>query len=132
MSKNLPEIKLQELLTKLTESQIIANNQMTGLDMRVKQVEETLVKRVYLSAVEAQAVKKHVKSKVSELCRKNNWEYETAYRILIQALYGETNDQYNVTSYRELPSTYFSEIIEKIDKWIPTTTIIDRINNKAA
>lgn len=101
-----------------------------GLDALTKEVQEIkadMSKRIYLSAVKLNIVKKSVKERAAAICNEKGYEYKKAYRYIIQALYRSLNEKYNVTQYRELPDMYYKEIIEYINNWNLPVTIEKRI-----
>ena len=91
-----------------------------GFEALTKQVQEIradIDKRIYLSAVRLNLVKRAVKCRTSAICIEKHFEYKNAYRHIIQALYSQLNEKYNVTQYRELPDIFYKEIIEYIESW---------------
>lgn len=101
-----------------------------GLDALTKEVQgikADMSKRIYLSAVKLNIVKKTVKERAAAICNEKGYEYKKAYRYIIQALYRGLNEKYNVTQYRELPDMYYKEIIEYINNWNLPATIEKRI-----
>jgi hypothetical protein len=97
------------------------------LTREVQEIRADISKRIYLSAVKLNLVKKAVKSRAADICTEKGYEYRKAYRYVIQALYRGLNDKYNVTQYRELPDIFYKEIIEYIESWNLPTTIEARI-----
>lgn len=128
---------MSELTTWRNEMQLSMVNTMknvsllsTGLETLTREVQEIradISKRIYLSAVKLNLVKNAVKIRTSEICKEKGYVYKQAYRFIIQALYRGLNEKYNVTQYRELPDTYYKEIIEYIENWNLPAVIEKRI-----
>jgi hypothetical protein len=132
----------ENLIEQLAESQINVNRAMAGLvgkvkdvvvkvdnvEERIANVEKVLDKRVYLDAVEKKELTKHVKDKVKTYLMPGTDEYKKASRYLYNAIWGELKNRYNVMSYDFLPSKYFDEIVEYVDKWQITPSLQERIN----
>ncbi len=136
------KISYKNLVEQLAESQINVNRAMAGLvgkvkdvavkvdnvEERIANVEKVLDKRVYLDAVEKKELTKHVKDKIKTYLTPGTDEYKKASRYLYNAIWGELKNRYNVMSYDFLPSKYFDEIIEYVDKWQITPSLQERIN----
>jgi len=132
----------EKLIEQLAESQINANRAIAGIAVKVKDinmkvdsmedrvlnVEKILDKRVYLDAVEKKELTKHVRDKVKSYLALGTPEYKKASRYLYNAIWGELKNRYNVMSYDFLPSKYFDEIVEYVDKWQMTPSLQERIN----
>jgi len=119
--------KIDALLTRLTENQIVNNNKITGFELRLSNVEEVIKKDIYLTNSQLREVSRQVKSKVFNLCLEKGYGYQAVSKFLFHAIYSSINGQYNVMSYRELPRMFFTEIIDKIQAWTPTEEFEKRI-----
>lgn len=120
----------QEMEQSLVSTMKSVSALSTGLDALSKEVQEIkadMSKRIYLSAVKLNIVKKSVKERAAAICNEKGYEYKKAYRYIIQALYRSLNEKYNVTQYRELPDMYYKEIIEFINNWNLPQVIEKRI-----
>jgi hypothetical protein len=139
---NIVNADYEKLIEQLAESQINANKAIAGIAVKVKDinmkvdsvedrvthVEKILDKRVYLDAVEKKELTKHVRDKVKSYLAPGTLEYKKASRYLYNAIWGELKNRYNVMSYDFLPSKYFDEIVEYVDKWQITPSLQERIN----
>ena len=119
--------KIDALLTRLTENQIVTNNKVAGFELRLSNVEEVIKKDIYLTNSQLREVARQVKSKVRVICLEKGYDYRTTSKFLFHAIYSSINGQYNVMSYRELPRMFFTDIIDKIQAWAPTEEFEKRI-----
>lgn len=124
---NLATNQISDLLSKLTESQIVTNSTITGIDNRLTMVENIVEKEVYLTNSQLRELSRQVKNRIMTICEYHNLDYKQSSRILFSAIYSNINGQYNVMSYRELPRKYYSEIIETAKIWDVTEPIIKRL-----
>lgn len=120
-------LSLKDNLVNLSENQKQNNIDIKGMKDRLLIVEDTLLKNVYINSGQKKHITNHVKDVVKNIVKDRHLDYKTASRILFNALWSDINDQYNVTTYHELPSVFYKEIIHKIQDWQPTATIMNRI-----
>ena len=120
-------LALKENLLSISENQKFNNIDIKGMKDRLLIVEDTLLKNVYINSGQKKHITNHVKDVVKNIVKDRHLDYKTSSRVLFNALWSDINDQYNVTTYHELPSVFYKEIIQKILDWQPTATIMNRI-----
>lgn len=113
------------LMKQLTESQITLNNVLAGFKMqidndfkvaneKITEHDELLKKRVYLSPKEAKDVQVAVREKAKSIAIENDLPYHKVKGKLFKRLYMKLNEQFEVGTYRELPSIKYEDIIQTI------------------
>ncbi len=118
------------LMKQLTESQIVLNNVLAGFKMQIDndltatnnklaEHDELLKTRIYLSPSEAKNVQDAIKSKAKQIALENDLPYKVVRPKLFARLYLALKDKFEVATYRELPSFYYSDVMEAI----PSLTI---------
>lgn len=118
------------LMKQLTESQIVLNNVLAGFKMqidndfkianeKITEHDELLKKRVYLSPKEAKDVQIAIKNKAKQIAIEFDLPYKVVRPKLFARLYLALKDKFEVATYRELPSFYYSDVMEAI----PSLTI---------
>ena len=95
------------LMKQLTESQIVLNNVLAEHD-------ELLKTRIYLSPSEAKNVQDAIKAKAKQIALENDLPYKVVRPKLFARLYLALKDKFEVATYRELPSFYYSDVMEAI------------------
>lgn len=124
------ELDTNGLMKQLTESQIVLNNVLAGFKMQIDndliatnnklaEHDELLKKRVYLSPKEAKDVQIAIKNKAKQIALENDLPYKVVRSKLFARLYLALKDKFEVATYRELPSFYYSDVMEAI----PSLTI---------
>lgn len=114
------------LMKQLTESQITLNNVLAGFKMqidndfklaneKITEHDELLKKRVYLSPKEAKDVQVAVREKAKSIAIENDLPYHKVKGKLFKRLYMQLNEQFEVGTYRELPSIKYEDIIQAIN-----------------
>lgn len=118
------------LMKQLTESQIVLNNVLAGFKMQIDndltatnnklaEHDELLKTRIYLSPSEAKNVQDAIKAKAKQIALENDLPYKVVRPKLFARLYLALKDKFEVATYRELPSFYYSDVMEAI----PSLTI---------
>lgn len=113
------------LMKQLTESQIVLNNVLAGFKMQIDndliatnnklaEHDELLKTRIYLSPSEAKNVQDAIKSKAKQIALENDLPYKVVRPKLFARLYLALKDKFEVATYRELPSFYYSDVMETI------------------
>lgn len=113
------------LMKQLTESQIVLNNVLAGFKMQIDndliatnnklaEHDELLKTRIYLSPSEAKNVQDAIKSKAKQIALENDLPYKVVRPKLFARLYLALKDKFEVATYRELPSFYYSDVMEAI------------------
>lgn len=113
------------LMKQLTESQITLNNVLAGFKMQIDndltatnnklaEHDELLKTRIYLSPSEAKNVQNAIKAKAKQIALKNDLPYKVVRPKLFARLYLALKDKFEVATYRELPSFYYSDVMEAI------------------
>ena len=113
------------LMKQLTESQITLNNVLAGFKMQIDndltatnnklaEHDELLKTRIYLSPSEAKNVQDAIKSKAKQIALENDLPYKVVRPKLFARLYLALKDKFEVATYRELPSFYYSDVMEAI------------------
>lgn len=127
------------LMKQLTQSQITLNNVLAGFKMRIDndfkvanekitEHDELLKKRVYLSPKEAKDVQVAVREKAKSIAIENDLPYHKVKGKLFKRLYMQLNEQFEVGTYRELPSMKYEDIIRTInDLKIPIRDIQNEV-----
>ena len=124
------ELDTNGLMKQLTESQIVLNNVLAGFKMQIDndltatnnklaEHDELLKTRIYLSPSEAKNVQDAIKAKAKQIALENDLPYKVVRPKLFARLYLALKDKFEVATYRELPSFYYSDVIEAI----PSLTI---------
>ena len=124
------ELDTNGLMKQLTESQIVLNNVLAGFKMQIDndltatnnklaEHDELLKTRIYLSPSEAKNVQDAIKSKAKQIALENDLPYKVVRPKLFARLYLALKDKFEVATYRELPSFYYSDVMEAI----PSLTI---------
>jgi prophage antirepressor-like protein len=119
------DIDTNGLMKQLTQSQITLNNVFAGFKMQIdKGFEETnsklnehdelLKKRVYLSPKEAKDIQVAIKNKAKAIAFENDLPYHKVKGKLFKRLYTKLNEDFEVATYRELPSIRYEDIINTI------------------
>ena len=115
------------LMKQLVNSQSSLNYVLAGLkmqidndfketNMKLNEHDELLKKRVYINPVEAKKIQETVKEKAKQIAIDNNLQYHTVKSKLFARLYNKLKNEFNVATYRELPSIYFDDIMKVIKK----------------
>lgn len=118
------------LMKQLAESQITLNNVLAGFKMQIDndltatnnklaEHDELLKTRIYLSPSEAKNVQDAIKAKAKQIALENDLPYKVVRPKLFARLYLALKDKFEVATYRELPSFYYSDVMEAI----PSLTI---------
>ena len=113
------------LMKQLTESQIVLNNVLAGFKMQIDndltatnnklaEHDELLKTRIYLSPSEAKNVQDAIKAKAKQIALENDLPYKVVRPKLFARLYLALKDKFEVATYRELPSFYYSDVMEAI------------------
>lgn len=113
------------LMKQLTESQIVLNNVLAGFKMQIDndltatnnklaEHDELLKTRIYLSPSEAKNVQDAIKTKAKQIALENDLPYKVVRPKLFARLYLALKDKFEVATYRELPSFYYSDVMEAI------------------
>lgn len=113
------------LMKQLTESQITLNNVLAGFKMQIDndltatnnklaEHDELLKTRIYLSPSEAKNVQDAIKSKAKQIALENDLPYKVVRPKLFARLYLALKDKFEVATYRELPSFYYSDVMDAI------------------
>lgn len=113
------------LMKQLTESQIVLNNVLAGFKMQIDndltatnnklaEHDELLKTRIYLSPSEAKNVQDAIKAKAKQIALENDLPYKVVRPKLFARLYLALKDKFEVATYRELPSFYYSDVMETI------------------
>lgn len=113
------------LMKQLTESQIVLNNVLAGFKMQIDndltatnnklaEHDKLLKTRIYLSPSEAKNVQDAIKSKAKQIALENDLPYKVVRPKLFARLYLALKDKFEVATYRELPSFYYSDVMEAI------------------
>ena len=113
------------LMKQLTESQITLNNVLAGFKMQIDndltatnnklaEHDELLKTRIYLSPSEAKNVQDAIKAKAKQIALENDLPYKVVRPKLFARLYLALKDKFEVATYRELPSFYYSDVMEAI------------------
>ena len=124
------ELDTNGLMKQLTESQIVLNNVLAGFKMQIDndltatnnklaEHDELLKTRIYLSPSEAKNVQDAIKTKAKQIALENDLPYKVVRPKLFARLYLALKDKFEVATYRELPSFYYSDVMEAI----PSLTI---------
>lgn len=124
------ELDTNRLMKQLTESQITLNNVLAGFKMQIDndltatnnklaEHDELLKTRIYLSPSEAKNVQDAIKAKAKQIALENDLPYKVVRPKLFARLYLALKDKFEVATYRELPSFYYSDVMEAI----PSLTI---------
>lgn len=113
------------LMKQLTESQIVLNNVLAGFKMQIDndltatnnklaEHDELLKTRIYLSPSEAKNVQDAIKAKAKQIALENDLPYKVVRPKLFARLYLALKDKFEVATYREIPSFYYSDVMEAI------------------
>ena len=119
------ELDTNGLMKQLTESQITLNNVLAGFKMQIDndltatnnklaEHDELLKTRIYLSPSEAKNVQDAIKAKAKQIALENDLPYKVVRPKLFARLYLALKDKFEVATYRELPSFYYSDVMEAI------------------
>lgn len=119
------ELDTNDLMKQLTESQITLNNVLAGFKMQIDndltatnnklaEHDELLKTRIYLSPSEAKNVQDAIKAKAKQIAIENDLPYKIVRPKLFARLYIALKDKFEVATYRELPSFYYSDVMEAI------------------
>lgn len=119
------ELDTNGLMKQLTESQIVLNNVLAGFKMQIDndliatnnklaEHDELLKTRIYLSPSEAKNVQDAIKAKAKQIALENDLPYKVVRPKLFARLYLALKDKFEVATYRELPSFYYSDVMEAI------------------
>lgn len=119
---------ISERMIQINDNQIKLSEKIQNHSSRLSDIEEMLEKRVYITAGEMLQIKRHIKSAVTSIAQREGWQYSKVSRSLFSAIYSDINDQYDVPSYHDLPSKYFTNIISKIDHWSPDQLMRDKLS----
>lgn len=123
------ELDTNGLMKQLTESQIVLNNVLAGFKMQIDndltatnnklaEHDELLKTRIYLSPSEAKNVQDAIKAKAKQIALENDLPYKVVRPKLFARLYLALKDKFEVATYRELPSFYYSDVMEAIPSLI--------------
>lgn len=119
------ELDTNGLMKQLTQSQITLNNVLAGFKMQIDndltatnnklaEHDELLKTRIYLSPSEAKNVQDAIKAKAKQIALENDLPYKVVRPKLFARLYLALKDKFEVATYRELPSFYYSDVMEAI------------------
>ncbi len=120
------ELKVNDLIKGLTESQTIMNYAFAGfktevetkfskVNTKIDEHDVLLKKKIQLAPNEARILRDKVKEKVKQICEENNLTYHKVKSRIFPRVYKAINDKNQVATYRELPSFYFKEIMQDIE-----------------
>ena len=84
---------------------------------RIDIIETTLSKRVYISSVHANLLKKAVNIHAKAIIEKYGLDYKKHSRKLYSAIYRALHDKFSIADYREIPDVEFDNTIEFIRVW---------------
>lgn len=120
------ELNVNDLIKGLTESQTVMNYAFAGFKTETEQkfnevnskIDEhdiLIKKKIQLAPNEAKIIRDKIREKVRYICEENGLEYHKMKSRIFPRVYKAINDKYAVTTYRELPSFYFKEILQDIE-----------------
>lgn len=102
-------------------------HKLEPIEKKFKKHEEILNTRLFLTSGERRLLRNEIAKKVREILGGGE-PYKAASRIVFRAVYGSLYSQYNVTTYNELPSIYFGDMIQAVRIYEPTAFLNARIN----
>lgn len=119
------ELDTNGLMEQLVKSQTSLNYVFAGFKMQIdegfketnsklNEHDELLKKRVYLSPKEAKDIQVAIKNKAKAIAFENELPYHKVKGKLFKRLYTKLNEDFEVATYRELPSIRYEDIINKI------------------
>lgn len=120
------ELKVNDLIKELTESQTVMNYAFAGfktevetkfeaVNTKINEHDTMIKKRIQITPNEAKCIQEKVKQKVKEICEKNGLKYHEVKSLIFPRIWGQIKDKNHVATYRELPSFHFEEIMQDIE-----------------
>lgn len=101
-------------------------NNMQSVVEQVKEHDQLLKRRVYLSMIHGRLLTKTIREKVSQVCVDYKLNYRQSAKLMYSAIYNGLYEAYGVNSYRELPDIFFDDILERVRHWNDVDKIIKR------
>lgn len=104
------------------------SNVIRDMTDRIKKVENSLSRRVYISSVHANLLKKAVNKRVKYLTDFYGVDYRENSKKLYSGLYRALHDKYSIADYREIPDVEFDNALEFIKYW-DDQLLVKRLEN---
>lgn len=138
--KEQKELNVNDLIKGLVDSQTVMNYAFAGfktetekkfeeVNSKIGKHDEILQKRVYITSGKARTLQEKVKDKVKSVCEENGLDYHKEKSKIFPRVWSKIKAKYDVANYRELPETFWQEILEYLRDM---TVEVNDLHNKVA